>query len=290
MINVNLKSPAKINLFLHITEKVDNYHKLQTLMQFIDLHDQILFTKNNEARVNISTNNASIKPEDNIINTAVNAIKKYANNFCGIDINLNKKIPIGAGLGGGSSNAATTIMALNEIWDCRLNKQQLIDIAINIGSDVPFFVHGESAFVEGFGEQISSYGEIAESPLIIVYPNQEVSTKAMFSAKHLIRNETKINKKKFNINKTYNAFEKHLLNEYPKIKRAHADLSKFGKVKITGSGSCIYVTTSNEEGALEILKNIDTQGIKLATTSRNKSPLLSQIQSLNHQSLIKRGK
>ena len=272
MLNAKLKSPAKINQFLHINSKINKLHEIQSLMQFINLNDEIQISKTNKQHIDIKCN----KPIDrtkNLVYKAAEVMKNYATDFFNVSIKLTKNIPIGAGLGGGSSNAATTMIALNQIWSCGLTKEKLIDIAINLGSDVPFFIQGTSAFVEGVGDQITPFS-YDEDWLFLVFPEQFVSTKELFNDPMLIRNTPKINKNKQEIETATNNFKEILINKYKKIEIIYKEIKKIGQPQITGTGSCIFTRTKTKDAALKIKKilNIDDSKIFIIKTL-NKSPL-----------------
>ena len=149
-------APAKINLFLHITSKrVDGYHNLQTIFQLLDFGDEITFSLRNDGEINRIYGNEVIPPDKDLILLSANALKKYSKTLSGVDIGVIKKIPAGGGLGGGSSNAATVLIALNDLWNLKLTKSKLLDIGQTLGADVPVFVNGFSAWAEGKGDILS---------------------------------------------------------------------------------------------------------------------------------------
>ena len=152
---IRVPSPAKLNLFLHITGRRDNgYHELQTIFQLIDLYDWMEFTPTAQNEIQIE-GLASVDLEQNLIYKATQALQPFAQTATGLKINIEKNIPIGAGLGGGSSNAATTLIVVNQLWQCGLNLEQLAHLGLKLGADVPIFVHGRNAWAEGIGEHLT---------------------------------------------------------------------------------------------------------------------------------------
>ena len=189
---LQLLSPAKLNLFLHITgRRKDGYHQLQTIFQLLDLGDQMSFTCNNGGKIRLDCTNLNIPAEDNLIYRAATSLKSHCGSKMGADIHIDKHLPQGGGLGGGSSNAATTLLALNHLWNCKLNLSELAAIGLQIGADVPLFVHGFTAWAEGIGEKLQAI-EYPEKSLpkhyLVIKPDCEVSTEQIFSHQQLTRN------------------------------------------------------------------------------------------------------
>ena len=154
--SITLPAPPKINLFLHITgRRDDGYHNLQTLFQLLDGGDNLTFTLTENNKISLSTQIEGVAESDNLIVRAASLLQKKSNCTRGCIIDLDKKLPMGAGLGGGSSNAATTLLALNKLWNCDLSIDELAKIGTKLGADVPVFVEGNSAFAEGIGEQLT---------------------------------------------------------------------------------------------------------------------------------------
>ena len=272
MLNAKLKSPAKINQFLHINGKINKLHELQSLMQFIDLNDEIQISKTKKQYIDVKCNKPIVRTE-NLVYKAAEIMKNYATDFFNVSIELTKNIPIGAGLGGGSSNAATTMVALNQIWSCGLTTEKLIDIGINLGSDIPFFIQGKSAFVEGVGDQITPFN-YDEDWLFLVFPEQFVSTRELFNDPNLVRNTPKINKNKQEIEAATNNFKEILINKYKKIETTYKEIQKIGKPQITGTGSCIFTRNKTKDAALKMRKALDIDDSKIfIVKTLNKSPL-----------------
>lgn len=184
-------SPAKLNLFLYITgRRANGYHDLQTLFQFLDHGDELTITANNSGNITLSPALADVALEDNLIYKAAMALKNAAQSPLGADIQLHKVLPMGGGIGGGSSNAATTLVALNYLWQTGLSDDQLAEIGLALGADVPVFTRGFAAFAEGVGEELSVV-EPEEKWYLVVRPAVSIATKDIFTHPQLVRNTPK---------------------------------------------------------------------------------------------------
>jgi 4-diphosphocytidyl-2-C-methyl-D-erythritol kinase len=173
-------APAKLNLFLHITgQREDGYHLLQTAFQFIDRCDQLEFEPNDSGEITLLTPIEGVMDEDNLIVRAASLLKHKADIQQGVAISLQKVLPMGGGLGGGSSNAATTLVALNYLWSAGLSTQQLAQLGLQLGADVPVFVHGTAAWAEGVGEEITAIN-VDEPWFVVIVPDCHVSTGEIF--------------------------------------------------------------------------------------------------------------
>ena len=178
-------SPAKINLFLHITSKRDDgYHNLQTIFQLLDFYDEIDFSLRDDGKINRISGNEDILISNDLMIKSAKKLKQYRQTNCGVDIKIIKKIPAGGGLGGGSSNAATTLIALNKLWNLGLTNTELISIGKDIGADVPVFIEGRSAWAEGIGEILTPLN-LPEYFYLVVSINKQISTREIFSHKAL---------------------------------------------------------------------------------------------------------
>ncbi|MEB3753359.1 4-(cytidine 5'-diphospho)-2-C-methyl-D-erythritol kinase [Acinetobacter sp. MD2(2019)] len=239
---IRVPSPAKLNLFLHITGQLANgYHQLQTIFQLIDLYDWLEFSPSSTAEIKIKGLN-SVEQQQNLIYKAAKLIQPYASQFCGLNIQIEKNIPMGAGLGGGSSNAATTLIVLNQLWHCGRNKQQLSQLAMQLGADVPIFVHGKNAWAEGIGEQLS-FINLPKKQFIALKPDCFISTQLLFSQKKLTRDskQTKFCAYQQTPSDFGNNFEPLARSLYPQVDEAMQYLDQFGVAKLTGTGACVFV-------------------------------------------------
>ncbi|MCU7698682.1 4-(cytidine 5'-diphospho)-2-C-methyl-D-erythritol kinase [Acinetobacter sp. AYS6] len=253
---IRVPSPAKLNLFLHITGRRENgYHELQTIFQIIDLYDWMIFTPTLDGQIEID-GLSEVRPEENLIYRAAQILKPHAKKFCGLHIKIEKNIPMGAGLGGGSSNAATTLIVLNQLWECGLNQEQLADYGVKLGADVPIFIYGKNAWAEGVGEHLS-FIDLEQKQFIILKPDCFISTQLLFSQKTLTRDSktTKFCAYQLEPSNFGNNFEPLARQLYPEVEEAMQYLDQFGRAKLTGTGACVFIEVTNEMNIEEILKH-----------------------------------
>jgi 4-diphosphocytidyl-2-C-methyl-D-erythritol kinase len=251
---IRVPSPAKLNLFLHITGRRDNgYHELQTIFQLIDLYDWLEFEVNDTQSIQIQGLN-SVNLEQNLIYKATQILKPYAKQVTGLNIKIEKHIPMGAGLGGGSSNAATTLIVVNQLWQCGLDTQKLAELGLQLGADVPIFVHGRNAWAEGIGEQLT-FIDLAPKQYIVLKPDCFISTQLLFSQKTLTRNTkpTKFCGYQIKPSDFGNNFEPVARNLYPEVDEAMRYLDQFGQAKLTGTGACVFTEVTAEMNVDDIL-------------------------------------
>ncbi|WP_168525057.1 4-(cytidine 5'-diphospho)-2-C-methyl-D-erythritol kinase [Acinetobacter sp. A3] len=249
-------SPAKLNLFLHITgRREDGYHELQSIFQLIDLYDWLEFEVNDTTDIHIQGLN-SVDLEQNLIYKATQILKPYAKQVTGLNIAIEKHIPMGAGLGGGSSNAATTLIVVNQLWQCGLEIDQLAELGLQLGADVPIFVHGLNAWAEGIGERLT-FIDLAPKQYIVLKPDCFISTQLLFSQKTLTRNSkpTKFCGYQIKPSDFGNNFEPVARNLYPEVDEAMRYLDQFGQAKLTGTGACVFTEVTAEMNVEYILAN-----------------------------------
>ncbi|OCG17967.1 4-(cytidine 5'-diphospho)-2-C-methyl-D-erythritol kinase [Gilliamella sp. App6-5] len=271
-------SPAKLNLFLYITgRRADKYHNLQTLFQFIDYCDTVTFSVRKDNKINLLTDFANIPTNKNLMVIAAEQLKTYTNrNNLGVDITIDKKIPMGGGLGGASSNAATVLVALNQLWQLNLSTETLMNIGRKIGADVPIFIYGHAAFAEGIGDQFQPV-DIPEYWYLVTYPNIEISTVKIFNDPELTRdtpvqNITDLLSLPFNELK--NDCENVVRKRYPKVDSIIAYLSQYGTTRLTGTGACVFTQCESKQQALTIQDKLKTFSIhSVVAKSLNSSPL-----------------
>ncbi|OTH01036.1 4-(cytidine 5'-diphospho)-2-C-methyl-D-erythritol kinase [Acinetobacter sp. ANC 4973] len=251
---IRVPSPAKLNLFLHITgRRDDGYHELQTIFQLIDLNDWLEFTQTDDLQISIDGLN-SVDLEQNLIYKATQILKPYAQKITGLSIHVEKNIPMGAGLGGGSSNAATTLIVVNQLWQCGLSIEQLAELGVKLGADVPIFVYGRNAWAEGIGEHLT-FIDLEQKKYIVLKPDCFISTQLLFSQKTLTRN-TKTSTfcayqlTPFNFG---NNFEPLARSLYPEVNEAMQYLDQFGIAKLTGTGACVFTEVTSDMNIDEIL-------------------------------------
>ena len=247
-------SPAKLNLFLHITgRREDGYHELQSIFQLIDLYDWLEFEVNDTTDIHIQGLN-SVDLEQNLIYKATQILKPYAKQATGLNIAIEKHIPMGAGLGGGSSNAATTLIVVNQLWQCGLEIDQLAELGLQLGADVPIFVHGLNAWAEGIGERLT-FIDLAPKQYIVLKPDCFISTQLLFSQKTLTRNTkpTKFCGYQIKPSDFGNNFEPVARSLYSEVDEAMRYLDQFGQAKLTGTGACVFTEVTAEMNVDDIL-------------------------------------
>ena len=243
------KSPAKVNLFLNILRKrVDGYHDIQSIFQLINLKDELIFKTRDDGFINFKCNVKSLE-KDNLIIKAIHAYKKISGmKDIGLDIFLKKNIPIGSGLGGGSSNAATTLLALNEIYDRKAKLSSLHKIGLSLGSDVPFFLNAKNAWVEGKGDVITKIF-LKPAWFIMIFGKHNVSTSDIYSLLELPEKPLYYSYDDYINNNSQNDFEKVVFNKYPSIKKSYDILSNLGNARMSGTGGTIFVSFDSLERA-----------------------------------------
>lgn len=253
---IRVPSPAKLNLFLHITgRRPDGYHELQSIFQLIDLCDWLEFEQTDDQQIQIE-GLASVDLEQNLIYRAAQILQPYAKTPSGLIIRLEKNIPMGAGLGGGSSNAATTLIVLNQLWHCGLNSEQLAELGVKLGADVPIFVHGRNAWAEGIGEHLT-FIDLDQKQFIVLKPDCFISTQQLFSQKTLTR-DTKPSKfcaYQIKPSDFGNNFEPVARSLYPEVDGAMQYLDQFGVAKLTGTGACVFIEVTDDMNVTDILEN-----------------------------------
>ncbi|MCX8581322.1 4-(cytidine 5'-diphospho)-2-C-methyl-D-erythritol kinase [Gilliamella sp. B3482] len=271
-------SPAKLNLFLYITgRRPDNYHNLQTLFQFIDVCDKLTFNVRNDGKIRLLTQFEQVPEDKNLITIAAQRLKSYANNSeLGVDIAIEKMIPMGGGLGGASSNAATVLVALNQLWNLNIEQQTLITIGRSIGADVPIFIYGHSAFAEGIGDQFQQV-DIPQYWYLVSCPNIEISTVKVFNDPKLQRDTPKRTFEQLMsipFDKFTNDCEPIVRERYPQVDQLISYLSKFAPTRLTGTGACVFTRCDSKEQALSIQNELKSLSVKnFITKSLNLSPL-----------------
>ena len=271
-------SPAKINLFLHINSKRDDgYHNLQTIFQLLDFYDEINFSVREDGEINRTLGNEDIPLANDLMIKSAKKLQKLSGVNLGVDIRIIKKIPSGGGLGGGSSNAATTLMALNQLWGLELTKQQLIAIGKGIGADVPVFIEGQSSWAEGIGEILYPLN-LPKYFYLVVSINKHVSTQEIFSHKALTMTPVQRKMSDFSlVSNPHNDCLDAAIDLEDGIKDAlkHLDSTQnhIDIARMTGSGSCVFVAFENENDALIAKKELPSKWFSFVAQSINKSPL-----------------
>ena len=246
-------APAKLNLFLHVTgRRADGYHSLQTAFRLIDLADTLRFRPREDGRVTLRQPLAGVPPEQDLCVRAAVLLKQATGHEAGVEIDLVKRIPMGGGLGGGSSDAATTLVALNHLWRLGLKRGELQQLALKLGADVPVFVFGENAFAEGVGEQLTPLA-LAQAWYLVLVPPVQVPTAAVFAAPELTRDAKPIKITAFfdglKRRALRNDLEPVVSKHYPEVAHHLAWLKQHGEARMSGSGACVYAEFSTESAA-----------------------------------------
>ena len=269
-------APAKLNLCLHIVgRRADGYHLLQSAMQFIDLCDELRFHERPSGTIERSAGPAEIPAESDIVLKAARALAR-GRDVPGVGIDVTKRIPIQAGLGGGSSDAATVLVALNQLWQLQLSVDELAGIGLTLGADVPFFVRGRAAWAEGVGEQLTPY-DFAESHYLVVKPQAAVSTAEIFQAPELTRNSPVTTIRGFLAAGGRNDCESCVRGRYPEIAEALDWLQEFGEARLTGTGACVFVALPDEHTARAVRSRLPARWSGYVVRGLNRSPLLSRV-------------
>ncbi|HET8807175.1 MAG TPA: 4-(cytidine 5'-diphospho)-2-C-methyl-D-erythritol kinase [Methylophaga sp.] len=270
-------APAKLNLFLHITgRRDDGYHLLQTAFQFIDYGDTLKISITDSPQITLSPALPSVAENDNLIIRAAKLLQKAANIQQGAHIHLDKKLPMGGGLGGGSSDAATTLVALNQQWRCQLSEHELATLALQLGADVPVFVHGHAAWAEGVGEQLTPISP-PEPWYLVVIPDCQISTGEIFSASELTRDCEPIKISGFLSGEGSNVCEAVVKQRYPAVAEALDWLAKYADPKMTGTGACIFASFETAAKAQQIWQQLPATWQGFIAKGCNQSPLLAAI-------------
>lgn len=280
MESLGVPSPAKLNLFLHITgRREDGYHNLQTVFQLIDLQDTLTFTPNNSDACTISSNIDSIPLTDNLCYRAWMLMRPHCAGHAGMHIHLEKRIPMGSGMGGGSSNAATTLLALNSLWQTQLPLDTLMEYGKRLGADVPIFILGHNAFAEGIGDLLTPI-DLPSRWFVLAFPNAQVNTKTLYANPHLTRNSTPITLSDYqNGVNTENVFTPCVCESYAEVKRALHILSQYGNARMTGSGSTVFLPVDTLSEAQDIIGHIGPQLVTCLAQSLGESPLIVSLRT-----------
>lgn len=269
---------AKINRFLHITgRRADGYHQLQTIFQFLDFGDTLEFKVTNNGKIDLITPIAGVPNDSNLIVKAAKVLQAVTTCSFGAEIKLSKNLPMGGGLGGGSSNAATTLLALNKLWGLNLNTDQLLAIAIKLGADVPVFIKGESAFAQGVGEQLTKV-DIDQPWFLITIPSCSISTEAIFTAADLPRNTPVMAINDINIEQCHNDCENLVIKLYPEVANLMAWLLEYAPSRLTGTGACIFSSFMDKKSAEDLQSKLPKGVNSFVAKGLNRSPVLNELQ------------
>ncbi len=267
-------APAKLNLFLHITGRRENgYHELQTIFQFIDLQDRLQFVVRGDGEITRSQGMVEVPPEQDLVVKAARLLQQQSGTVLGADISVEKVIPAGGGLGGGSSDAATTLVALNLLWKTGLDLEQLAALGVQLGADVPIFVRGVAAWAEGIGEELTPV-DPPQPWYLVVAPEVAVSTAEIFQSKELTRNTPKAKIRGSLPDGGRNDCEPVVVERHPEVGEVLQWLSRFGEARMTGTGSCIFAAFDCVEKAELAKAQLPEKWKGFVVKGINRSPLL----------------
>lgn len=271
-------APAKLNLFLHIVgRRADGYHLLQTAFQLLDWGDEISLRVRSDGQIHRHDPLPDIPEAADLVVRAARALREASGCGLGADIGVVKRIPLGGGLGGGSSDAATALVGLNALWGCGLDVESLARIGLGLGADVPVFVRGHSAWAEGIGEALTELA-LPEPWYVIVDPGASVPTAELFAAPELTRAAPQLTIPRFLAGEsTVNAFEPVVRTRYPRVASALDWLGQHGQARLSGSGGCIFTAVNSEEAARRTVNEVPAGMRGIAARGVNESPLMTRL-------------
>ncbi len=267
-LTLSCPAPAKLNLFLHVVgRRADGYHLLQTLFRFIDLSDTLHFTLRGDGGVLRVNAIEGVPADQDLCVRAARLLQQETGCRLGADILLEKRIPMGGGLGGGSSDAATTLLALNKLWNLGLSRERLMQLGLTLGADVPVFIFGENAFAEGVGEQLQAF-PLPDAWYVVLFPPVHVPTDRIFTHPELTRDTNSITIRALPIGQRFSSTT-WLVNDlqsvacklYPEVAEYLAVLGKFAPAMMTGSGACVFAEFATEAEARRVLQQLP-EGVK----------------------------
>ena len=280
---LQLPAPAKLNLFLHITgRRADGYHELQTLFQFLDYADQLSFIPRQDGKIQLHTPIDGVDHESNLIVRAARLLQAHSGCRLGADIWLDKRLPMGGGIGGGSSDAATTLLGLDHLWQTHLGEERLAELGLALGADVPVFVRGRAAFAEGVGEQLQPV-ELAEPWFLVAIPQVNVSTAEVFAAPELTRDTPAITVRSLPEGGGHNDCQPVVEKRYPEVRNALKTLNKFVDAKMTGAGACVFGSFPNQADADKVSRQLPDTLPSFIARGCNRSPLHRKLETVTRK-------
>lgn len=280
---IRFPSPAKLNLFLYINGKRDDgYHELQTLFQFLDYGDWLSISLREDSEIHLTPEIEGVKTEDNLIYRAAKLLQQHSQTRLGANIHLEKHLPMGGGVGGGSSNAATVLLALNYLWKTDLSIAELAKLGLSLGADVPIFVTGQAAFAEGVGEKISPC-EPEEKWYLVLKPDVSISTAKVFCDPNLTRDTPKKTISQLLSENFYNDCEKVVRDQYPEVEELLSWLVQYAPARLTGTGACVFAEFDNEAAAQAVFAQKSDKYHGFVAKGLNRSPLHYLLDTLSQQ-------
>ena len=278
---LSLPAPAKLNLMLHIVgRRADGYHLLETVFQFLDYADTLHFSARDDGEIILHSTIDGVAHDDNLIVRAARLLQTESQSKLGADIWLDKKLPVGGGIGGGSSNAATTLVGLNHLWQTQLSLEKLAELGLSLGADVPVFVLGRAAFAQGIGEKLEPV-DLAEPWYLVAVPPVSISTAKIFSDPCLTRDTPITNMRTVLKQSGHNDCQAVVEKRYPEVRNALILLNKFVEARLTGTGSCIFGGFPNEQQAAKVATQISESLPSFVAQGANISMLHRALQNLS---------
>ncbi len=286
----NWPAPAKINLFLRVLgRRPDGYHELQTAFQFLAYGDEIWLSVRADGHIRRCTDLVGVPECSDLTVRAARRLQSFSGTKLGVDIGTEKRIPLGGGLGGGSSDAATVLVALNHLWQLQLSVDTLAELGLALGADVPVFVRGRAAWGEGVGEHLTPI-EFEETWYLVVHPGCHVSTASVFAAPTLTRNSTPARIRSLMkdpagplqplsprelVHRIGNDCEALVRTQYPEVDAVLRWLSRFGTARMTGTGAAVFMPLSGEDEGHQLLAQLPSHWWGIVAQGKNRSPLLA---------------
>lgn len=275
-----LPAPAKLNLMLHILgRRPDGYHELQTLFQFLDHGDELGFSLREDGEIHLRTEMPGVPHDSNLIVRAARSLQQASGTRLGADIWLDKRLPMGGGIGGGSSDAATTLLGLDHLWHTHLGEERLAELGLALGADVPVFVRGRAAFAEGVGERLQPV-TLEEPWFLVAVPQVFVSTAEVFTDPELTRNSAPINLRSLLEGGSRNDCQPVVEKRYPEVRNALMWLNKFTSARLTGTGACVFGSFPNRDDADKVARQLPATLPSFVAKGSNISMLHRRLESL----------
>jgi 4-diphosphocytidyl-2-C-methyl-D-erythritol kinase len=275
-------APAKLNLMLRIVgRRADGYHELQTVFQFLDTGDELHFHLHDDPEIRLRNPIEGVPAERDLCHRAAQALQQACGCRGGVEIELRKQLPMGGGLGGGSSDAATTLVALNRLWNCGLDNHQLRAIGLDLGADVPVFIHGHAVWAEGVGEQFTNIEPPAVWYLVLI-PDCQVSTAEIFAQPDLTRHSPRIRIRDFLKGDSRNDCLPVVRKRHPRVAAALDWLNQFAAARLTGTGACVFAAFADEQHARAAHQALPAELEGFVARGVNRSPLLDRLQHDDH--------
>ena len=274
-------APAKLNLMLRVTgRRSDGYHLLQTVFQFLERADRLRFDVRSDGKISCRPAIPGVSDENNLAIMAARLLQEHCNCPLGVDIQIEKCLPMGGGLGGGSSNAATTLVVLNRLWGLNLSPNALAELGLRLGADIPIFVHGKAAWAEGVGEKLQ-FIDPPEPWYLVLSPGCHVSTAEIFCDSQLTRDAETITIRDFSAGQRANTCQNLVASRYPEVSRALSWLSQFSEGRLTGTGACVFAEFESRQQAEDALGQIPADMTGFVSQGMNRSPLYMKLEKFN---------